>query len=95
MIWHNTLSACMGCLHLTANGEWDPGDTATLEGYDAWHRRNPELHLSCGGRHRYSCTDRSECDCDDLGFDWRACDVCGVNLGGDRYALTAFRRDNA
>jgi hypothetical protein len=93
--------ACVGCLHLTANGEYGDGseeDQLIIVGYEAWHDQNPELHLVCGGEHRDTCTpaDRDEgCDCDDLGFSWRYCDICSVPLGGDRYRLTAFRKDGS
>jgi hypothetical protein len=28
-----------------------------------------------------------ECECEQLGFSWSSCDVCGSNLGGDREAV--------
>lgn len=96
MQWRD-LRACQTCLFLTANGECDPDDVAEIAGYQRWHADHPEWHLALGGEHRDTCTEvdrNAGCDCDDLGFSWRSCDVCGVNLGGDRYQLTAFRKDN-
>jgi hypothetical protein len=47
-------------------------------------------HTAPGGPH--ACQDplTVECDCDSLGFSWRACDGCGSALGGGRFALTVF-----
>lgn len=89
------LSACISCTLLTANGECDPDDTDAIAGYEAWHERNPELHLALGGEHREECTEDDRnggCDCEDLGFSWFACEVCDVSLGGDRHKLTAFNK---
>lgn len=90
-------SACTDCLHLTANGETDPDSVEAIAGYQKWHEVNSEWHLVPGVTdHSERCTpkDREEgCDCESLGFSWHPCEVCGVNLGGDRFVLTAFRKD--
>lgn len=36
----------------------------------------------------------TDCYCDDLGFSWSACDVCGTRLGGDRHAVHYFGVDS-
>jgi len=96
------LSVCQGCLCLHANGEWDPDDVECVAGFERWHEEHPDWHLAVGGEHRDGCPNRTagpggyvECDCDDLGFSWSACDVCGVHLGGDRYRMTVFGPEEA
>ncbi len=32
-----------------------------------------------------------DCECENEGFSWSSCDVCGSNLGGDRYAVTFWK----
>ncbi len=31
-----------------------------------------------------------ECDCETTTFSWSACDGCGINLGGERHAVTGW-----
>lgn len=86
---------CRCCLLLSANGEccavpcaaqtttWDipPNGSVTLGrttdecGHDLSDERESEAHSE---------------ECDNYGFSWRACDLCGDSLGGDRYAATLW-----
>jgi hypothetical protein len=34
-----------------------------------------------------------ECECEQLGFSWSACDVCGSGLGGNREAVVFWLQD--
>ncbi len=34
-----------------------------------------------------------ECDCETISFSWSACDGCGSNLGGERYAVTGWIKE--
>ena len=36
-----------------------------------------------------------ECDCEEISFSWSACDGCGANYGGARYAATGWIQVNA
>lgn len=79
------LEACINCVMLLANREtpteMDESETAEwLAGMDKAWPESEGWHLApaCGE------------DCEG-GFSWRACGVCGSNLGGDRHAVTAWR----
>lgn len=43
----------------------------------------------CPNRNDYR-TYSVECDCETHTFSWTACDGCGSNLGGSRYAVTGW-----
>lgn len=88
-----TGAACVDCLILLANGETSPDWTEeeTAEYLARVASRNPPGSVTLGGDH--SCRDSEgniadDCECEQLGFSWQSCDVCGSNLGGDRHAVT-------
>jgi hypothetical protein len=91
---------CVDCLMWLANGDTDP--EWTVEQETAFladiARRNPAGSITLGMvREEHSCLDEDGntegdlggwCDCEELGFSWSGCDVCGSTLGGDRHAVT-------
>lgn len=91
-----TGACCTDCLILLANGETDPSwtEAETAEYLQRVERCSAGTEVTLGMlASEHSCQDASgqiadECDCEQLGFSWSACDVCGSNLGGDREAVT-------
>lgn len=66
----NELSICTDCLIWQANGD----DSGFSEAPEA------ELH-----NHAVRTAPFVIVDGEGLGFSWSSCDVCGENLGGDRF----------
>lgn len=83
------ISVCIDCMLVHANGETGERDAGEPE---PWSRILADVGFSVtmGGVHSDDC-DWSDCDCDDLGFSWCACEGCGSNLGGDRFRFTVWR----
>lgn len=88
----HTLRVCVDCLTLLANGEeppeCEPGEhvakMARWDGYSITLGWTAEEYA----RHDIDSEDE---EADHLGFSWRSCDGCGSNLGGDRFAATAWK----
>ena len=85
------VEACVDCLVLLANGE-EPGD---------WPEDGPSLgdliaarwagfHLAMGCVET-CCERNADGEAPDAWFTWRACEVCGRNLGGNREHVTPFK----
>lgn len=76
---------CVDCIMLLANGETPPemSDRETEDWLAAIDRNWPESE----GWHLVPACDEG---CEGS-FSWRACDVCGSNLGGDRHPVYAWR----
>lgn len=91
--------ACTDCTMLIANGE-SPVEMSHADS-EAWlmsvSERNDGYHMVLGmpsEEHNETCTvgDRNAgCDCEHIDFTWSACDVCGQNNGGERYAVSFFK----
>lgn len=93
--------ACVDCLCMLANGEvedWDEWETY------AWERtvehRLGDVSVELGGEHADGCPNvaedgswlgESDCDCEQMDFTWRPCDVCGSALGGSRDAVHFYK----
>lgn len=97
------LSICGDCLHHLANGECgncheehdrEPlciipeTDNVTLGLLQEDHAEGCEFKAAGV----YSAG--HECDCENLGFSWQACDACGSTLGGDRFAAVGWAGEN-
>ncbi len=89
----SALAVCSDCIMILANGECtyanDEAERIHHEGM-AKHINGYEVMVGATrDRHEDGC-DLQGCQCEDLGFSWRACDGCGSPLGGDRYAATLW-----
>lgn len=76
----HALMACVDCGFLLANGE--PENPEPEWSPEAIEARWPhaEWHLVNGDSD------------DDQSFSWQPCDCCGSELGGERMAVSAWRR---
>lgn len=77
------LEVCVDCTFALANAEFPLTDSGELDAdfiarYDAGLARLGEVVLSCPE------------DCEGH-FSWKACDVCGSTLGGDRHPAAIIR----
>lgn len=86
--------ACQDCLIMIANGE-APCDLteSELAGYLAdVERLTAGYHLVAGlPSDEHTCEPAARaagCGCETIGFSWHPCEVCGGNLGGDRFAVS-------
>lgn len=94
----HAIQICGSCLMWEANGcdDNDPTDGASYAAGVERLTRNGG-HVSLGStREEYARrgypgeTWRDADGADDLGFSWSACECCGENKGGDRYAATLW-----
>lgn len=87
--------ACVVCMHLVANGEYNDGTNAAevcAEGQQRLWGDNARWFMLAG------CTEDShstidedhECQEFEQGFSWAACEGCGEEHGGDRYLLAVI-----
>jgi hypothetical protein len=44
-------------------------------------------------REEHECGGAEECDCEVRSFSMSACEGCGSDLGGERYAMTIWERE--
>ena len=76
-----------------ANGECCPDDDHGGDGIAPWSiDQGPGTTITMGaGREDHFCDENDEeCECEQYGFSWSACDGCGSSLGGDRFLFTVF-----
>lgn len=98
--------ACSDCTQLIANGETSPelSEDKTREYLERVQTACNDLDVTLGMlREQHSCKDSRGntepdnggwCDCESQTFSMTACDVCNSNLGGERNAVTFWRRNN-
>lgn len=89
------IKACVVCLHLTANGEYDDGTDAAekcAEGQvKIWGDRASQFCVGgCWEDCPYENDEDHECQQENQGFSWSDCEGCGDSDGGDRYLLAVF-----
>lgn len=87
--------ACVVCMHLTANGEYNDGeDTAEkcIAGQQKiWGDQSRWFMLAgCSEDCNYADDDDHECESFEQGFSWSDCEGCGDTDGGDRFLLAVF-----
>ena len=91
-----TIKACVVCLHLTANGEFNDGTDAAekcAEGQQKiWGNRASQFVLSgcsedCGAE---DYDPDHQCESMEQGLSWSDCEGCGDTDGGDRFLLAVF-----
>jgi hypothetical protein len=96
------MSVCQCCMLSHANGECCPDDDHGGDGIKPWSDLEPGYSVTMGllaEEHSDQCrpddreTDR--CGCEGPWFSWSRCDGCGSYLGGDRWAFTLWRREEA
>lgn len=90
-----TIKACVVCLHLTANGEFNDGTDAAEKSSEGrvkiWGDRASQFTLAgcdedCVNQHDSD----HECESFEQGFSWSDCEGCGDTDGGDRFLLAVF-----
>jgi hypothetical protein len=93
------IDICQCCLLLLANGICcEPDDCGTADRLAQrwpatdWHITLGKTTDECGHDWRDPEDQEAHSEgCEQHGFSWRACEGCGSNLGGDRYAATTWR----
>lgn len=92
----NIIKACLVCVHLTANGEFNDGTDAAekcAEGQQKiWGDRASQFCMA-GCAEDCNAKDYDpdhECEEMEQGFSWSDCEGCGDTDGGDRFLLAVF-----
>lgn len=92
------IKACVVCVHLTANGEYNDGTDAAdkcSEGQvKIWGDRASQFALAGCDPDSHAgialIDDDHECESFEQGFSWSNCEGCGDDHGGDRFLLAVF-----
>ena|SRR5262247_1617336 len=92
------MAICTDCLLDMANGECgnetehgctDEVRTATWTGWRGGSATLGRFTDECGHDWHTQAEEHTE-QCEQLGFSWSSCDMCGSSLGGDRHAATLW-----
>jgi len=90
------LLVCVDCMMHHANGECGSCHSESGHDREPLSAIDPDDTVTAGmfrEDHADGC-EGENCDCEDYGFSWLACDGCGSSLDGDRYWMVGWIGDN-